>query len=164
MDKIEVGGYFPENKIRGSHVLFLASFHSNEVILSEFQALVVSDLAAIRTRRIVACFIFMWSCCLAKYYLTGACAVRGARIDSIILLRFGLCVDRALLRMAERLANFEIILGKSPHRLKRVYVTTKATLPLNRVAKGRRATIFCEICLSNCGHAEQPSLGVHHHL
>jgi phosphoribosylpyrophosphate synthetase len=32
--------YTPTNKIRGSHVLFLSSFHSNDAILSQFQALV----------------------------------------------------------------------------------------------------------------------------
>jgi len=39
-DHIELGGYTPLNRIRGSHVLFLASFHDNDAIMSQFQALV----------------------------------------------------------------------------------------------------------------------------
>jgi phosphoribosylpyrophosphate synthetase len=41
MDNIELGGYYPVNKIAKSNVLFLASFHNNDAILSQFQALVV---------------------------------------------------------------------------------------------------------------------------
>eukprot|EP00039_Didymoeca_costata_P020586 m.341796 g.341796 ORF g.341796 m.341796 type:complete len:321 (-) comp20510_c0_seq1:73-1035(-) len=41
MDDIEIGGYTPENKIMNSHILFLASFHNNDAILSQFQVLVV---------------------------------------------------------------------------------------------------------------------------
>lgn len=40
MDDIELGGFTPVNVIRGSHVLFLASFHNNDAILSQFQAMV----------------------------------------------------------------------------------------------------------------------------
>jgi len=38
-DNIEIGGYTPENKIRGEHVLFLASFHNNDVTLSQFHVI-----------------------------------------------------------------------------------------------------------------------------
>mmetsp|Transcript_9866 Transcript_9866/g.29800 ORF Transcript_9866/g.29800 Transcript_9866/m.29800 type:complete len:149 (-) Transcript_9866:811-1257(-) len=40
MDNIELGGYTPVNRIRRSNVLFFASFHDNDAILSQFQALV----------------------------------------------------------------------------------------------------------------------------
>jgi phosphoribosylpyrophosphate synthetase len=39
-DKIELGGFTPNNHIRGSHVLFLADFHSNDAVLSQVNALV----------------------------------------------------------------------------------------------------------------------------
>ncbi|EKX51906.1 hypothetical protein GUITHDRAFT_161462 [Guillardia theta CCMP2712] len=38
-DNIEVGGFNPVNYIRGAHVLFLASFHNNDVTLSQFHVL-----------------------------------------------------------------------------------------------------------------------------
>jgi len=38
-DEIEIGGFHPENHIRGEHVLFLASFHSNDATLSQFHVL-----------------------------------------------------------------------------------------------------------------------------
>jgi len=38
-DNIEVGGFFPVNYIRGQHVLFLGSFHNNDVTLSQFHVL-----------------------------------------------------------------------------------------------------------------------------
>lgn len=41
MDNIEIGGFTPENRIMNSHVLFLASFHNNDAMLSQFQVLVV---------------------------------------------------------------------------------------------------------------------------
>eukprot|EP00038_Savillea_parva_P011183 m.195681 g.195681 ORF g.195681 m.195681 type:complete len:362 (+) comp19573_c0_seq1:233-1318(+) len=40
MDNIELGGFTPKNRIRKSHVLFIASFHNNDSIMSQFQALV----------------------------------------------------------------------------------------------------------------------------
>ena len=40
-DNIEVGGYTPYNVIAGERVLFLASFHNNDVTLSQFQVLVM---------------------------------------------------------------------------------------------------------------------------
>lgn len=39
-DNIEVGGFQPHNVMAGEHVLLLASFHNNDVTLSQFQ---VSD-------------------------------------------------------------------------------------------------------------------------
>jgi hypothetical protein len=33
------GGFTPENRIRGEHVLFLASFHNNDVTLSQFHVI-----------------------------------------------------------------------------------------------------------------------------
>lgn len=37
MDNIIIGGFTPRNVMRGSNVLFLASFHNNDAILSQFQ-------------------------------------------------------------------------------------------------------------------------------
>lgn len=39
-DNIEVGGFTPQNVISGEHVLFLASFHNNDVTLSQFQVMI----------------------------------------------------------------------------------------------------------------------------
>lgn len=39
-DKIEIGGFHPHNVISGEHVLFLASFHNNDVTLSQFQVII----------------------------------------------------------------------------------------------------------------------------
>ena len=40
-DNITISGYSPENEIAGEDVLFLASFHSNDVTLSQFSVLIV---------------------------------------------------------------------------------------------------------------------------
>jgi len=39
-DCIEIGGFSPVNLISGEHVLFLASFHNNDVTLSQFQVMI----------------------------------------------------------------------------------------------------------------------------
>jgi ribose-phosphate pyrophosphokinase len=39
-DNIEMGGFTPQNLISGEHVLFLASFHNNDVTLSQFQVMI----------------------------------------------------------------------------------------------------------------------------
>lgn len=39
-DKIEIGGFLPHNLLSGEHVLFLASFHNNDVTLSQFQVII----------------------------------------------------------------------------------------------------------------------------
>ena len=39
-DNIEIGGFTPYNLISGEHVLFLASFHNNDVSLSQFQVII----------------------------------------------------------------------------------------------------------------------------
>jgi ribose-phosphate pyrophosphokinase len=39
-DCIEMGGFTPDNLISGEHVLFLASFHNNDVTLSQFQVMI----------------------------------------------------------------------------------------------------------------------------
>lgn len=39
-DNIEIGGFTPRNLISGQHVLFLASFHNNDVTLSQFQVMI----------------------------------------------------------------------------------------------------------------------------
>lgn len=39
-DNIEIGGFHPHNMISGEHVLFLASFHNNDVTLSQFQVII----------------------------------------------------------------------------------------------------------------------------
>ncbi|KAJ1454777.1 phosphoribosyltransferase-like protein [Pelagophyceae sp. CCMP2097] len=40
-DKIVVGGFSPHNLIAGEHVLMVASFHNNDVTLSQFQVMVM---------------------------------------------------------------------------------------------------------------------------
>ncbi|CAM9850376.1 unnamed protein product [Ascophyllum nodosum] len=39
-DNIEIGGFTPHNVVSGEHVLFLASFHNNDVTLSQFQVMI----------------------------------------------------------------------------------------------------------------------------
>ena len=39
-DNIEVGGFYPQNVISGEHILFIASFHSNDATLSQFQVMI----------------------------------------------------------------------------------------------------------------------------
>jgi ribose-phosphate pyrophosphokinase len=39
-DNIEIGGFLPQNLLSGEHVLFLASFHNNDVTLSQFQVII----------------------------------------------------------------------------------------------------------------------------
>lgn len=39
-DSIELGGFTPQNLISGENVLFLASFHNNDVTLSQFQVMI----------------------------------------------------------------------------------------------------------------------------
>jgi phosphoribosylpyrophosphate synthetase len=39
-DNIEIGGFYPHNLLSGEHVLFLASFHDNNVTLSQFQVII----------------------------------------------------------------------------------------------------------------------------
>jgi hypothetical protein len=39
-DNIHIFGFHPNNCIAGQHVLFLASFHNNDVTLSQFQVMV----------------------------------------------------------------------------------------------------------------------------
>lgn len=39
-DQIEIGGFTPHNVITGEHVIFLASFHNNDVTLSQFQVMI----------------------------------------------------------------------------------------------------------------------------
>ena len=39
-DNLELGGFTPVNRIRGEHVVFLASFHSNDTALTQFFAMI----------------------------------------------------------------------------------------------------------------------------
>lgn len=39
-DNINIGGFHPQNLISGEHVLFLASFHNNDVTLSQLQVII----------------------------------------------------------------------------------------------------------------------------
>ncbi|KAL7558109.1 hypothetical protein ACA910_020057 [Epithemia clementina (nom. ined.)] len=39
-DQIEIGGFYPHNLLSGEHVVFLASFHNNDVTLSQFQVMI----------------------------------------------------------------------------------------------------------------------------
>lgn len=55
-DKIVVGGFQPRNMVSGEHVLFLASFHSNDVTLSQFQVIVMLLQSFIKSLTIVLPF------------------------------------------------------------------------------------------------------------
>ena len=55
-DRIVVGGFQPKNKISGEHVLMLASFHSNDITLSQFQVLVTLLQSFIKSLTIVLPF------------------------------------------------------------------------------------------------------------
>jgi len=39
-DKIQIGGFQPHNVLAGEHILFLASFHDNDVTLSQLQVMI----------------------------------------------------------------------------------------------------------------------------
>jgi len=52
----QVGGFQPKNLISGEHVLFFASFHNNDVTLSQFQVLVMLLQSFIRSLTIVLPF------------------------------------------------------------------------------------------------------------
>eukprot|EP00475_Leptophrys_vorax_P037662 TRINITY_DN6518_c0_g1_i1.p1 TRINITY_DN6518_c0_g1~~TRINITY_DN6518_c0_g1_i1.p1 ORF type:complete len:341 (+),score=95.30 TRINITY_DN6518_c0_g1_i1:23-1024(+) len=56
MDDIELGGFTPVNYIRGSHILFLASFHCNDATLSQVNALVALLESFIESMTIVLPF------------------------------------------------------------------------------------------------------------
>ncbi|EKU20085.1 hypothetical protein NGA_2040700, partial [Nannochloropsis gaditana CCMP526] len=55
-DNIEVGGFQPHNVMAGEHVLFLASFHNNDVTLSQFQVMVMLLQSFIESLTIVLPF------------------------------------------------------------------------------------------------------------
>ena len=55
-DNIEVGGFTPLNMISGEHVLFLASFHNNDVTLSQFQVMVMLLQSFIKSLTVVLAF------------------------------------------------------------------------------------------------------------
>lgn len=52
-DNIEIGGFTPHNLVSGEHVLFLASFHSNDVTLSQFQVMITLLLSFIESMTVV---------------------------------------------------------------------------------------------------------------
>ena len=55
-DNISIPGFAPENIIAGEHVLFLASFHNNDVTLSQFSVLIVLLQSFIQSLTIVLPF------------------------------------------------------------------------------------------------------------
>lgn len=55
-DDIRIGGFVPINQVAGKHVLFLASFHNNDITLSQFSALIVLLTSFIETMTIVLPF------------------------------------------------------------------------------------------------------------
>lgn len=52
-DNIEIGGFTPHNLVSGEHVLFLASFHNNDVTLSQFQVMITLLLSFIESMTVV---------------------------------------------------------------------------------------------------------------
>jgi len=55
-DNIEVGGFQPHNVMAGEHILLLASFHNNDVTLSQFQVMVMLLQSFIKSLTIVLPF------------------------------------------------------------------------------------------------------------
>lgn len=55
-DNIEMGGFSPYNLISGEHVLFLASFHNNDVTLSQFQVLICLTQSFIESLTVVLAY------------------------------------------------------------------------------------------------------------
>ena len=55
-DRIVVGGFQPRNEIAGEHVLMLASFHDNDVTLSQFQVMVMLLMSFVESLTIVLPF------------------------------------------------------------------------------------------------------------
>lgn len=55
-DKIQLGGFKPRNRISGQHVIFLTSFHNNDVTLSQFSAMIVLLQSFIKSLTVVLPF------------------------------------------------------------------------------------------------------------
>ena len=55
-DNIEVGGFQPHNVMAGEHVLLLASFHDNDVTLSQFQVMVMLLQSFVKSLTVVLPF------------------------------------------------------------------------------------------------------------
>jgi phosphoribosylpyrophosphate synthetase len=55
-DNITVEGFYPKNTVSGEHVLFLASFHNNDVTLSQFSVLIMLLQSFIESLTIVLPF------------------------------------------------------------------------------------------------------------
>jgi hypothetical protein len=55
-DDITISGFNPTNQIAGEHVLFLASFHNNDVTLSQFSVMIVLLQSFIESLTIVLPF------------------------------------------------------------------------------------------------------------
>ena len=52
-DNIIVGGFSPQNFMRNSHVIFLASFSTNDTILSQYHALIMLSEAFVESLTVV---------------------------------------------------------------------------------------------------------------
>jgi hypothetical protein len=65
-DNIEIGGFLPHNLLSGEHVLFLASFHNNDVTLSQFQVIICLLQSFIESLTVVL-----------PYYPVGEASVAG---------------------------------------------------------------------------------------
>jgi len=55
-DNIEIGGFHPDNRISGENVLMLASFHNNDVTLSQFSVMISLLQSFIKTFTVVLPF------------------------------------------------------------------------------------------------------------
>ena len=55
-DNIEIGGFHPQNRISGENVLMLASFHNNDVTLSQFSVMITLLQSFIKTFTVVLPF------------------------------------------------------------------------------------------------------------
>ena len=71
-DRIVVGGFQPRNEIAGEHVLMLASFHDNDVTLSQFQVMVMLLMSFVGVLDDCAAFL--------PYRYDGSVVTEGAKV------------------------------------------------------------------------------------
>ena len=71
-DHIEVGGFHPVNRIHDRHVLFLASFHNNDVTLSQYHVLTM--LAESFPKDLTICLPFYPTATMERVSREGICA------------------------------------------------------------------------------------------
>lgn len=80
-DRITISGFSPRNEVAGEHCLFIASFHNNEVTLSQFSVFIVLLQSFIESLTILLPFYPVGSCCrdsVKQKRMIGGCRNYGA--------------------------------------------------------------------------------------